>query len=277
MRQRILPFGDKPRLGTPMDPQQFDALRVLGLGVIFLLVVIAESIRPHALMQRPWQTNLGLWLVDTTLTRLVCGACGLVVAAWAVGAGFGALQLFDAPLWVALLISVVALDLVSCLWHWVNHHVPWLWRLHRVHHADRAFQVTTALRFHPGELLLSLPVRLSAIALIGIPVEGVLLFEIVFGAMNLVVHANFSMPEWLDRTASRVLVTPSMHRLHHAQSSTLVNRNFGTIFSVFDRGLGTIARLPAAAQFGTGVVDTDGDQQMSLLMALKSPFIPRVV
>ena len=259
-----------------MDTQYFDAMRGVGLGVVFLLIVMAERIHPHARMQRPWQTNMGLWLVDTTLTRVVCGACGLVVAAWAADTGFGALQRIDAPVWVAVLISVIALDLVSWMWHLANHHVPVLWRLHRVHHADRAFQVTTALRFHPGELLLSLPVRLVAIALIGIPVEGVLLFEIVFGAMNLFVHANYSLPEWLDRTAGSVLVTPSLHRLHHARSTTMVNRNFGTIFSVFDRALGTLARSPAAAQFGTGVVDRDGDQQMSLIAALKSPFTPRV-
>ncbi len=260
-----------------MDPQHFDGFRILALGAIFLMVVMVEWVRPHTVMQRPWQTNLGLWLVDTTLTRVVCGACGLVVAAWAVGAGFGLLQIFEAPLWFALPISVVALDLVAFLWHRANHHFPWLWRFHRVHHADRAFQVTTALRFHPGELLLSLPVRLVAIALIGIPVEGVLLFEIVFGVMNLFVHANFSLPERLDRTAGRMLVTPSMHRLHHAQSSTLPNRNFGTIFSVFDRGLGTMTRFPAAARFGTGIVDADGDQQMSLFVALKSPFLPPAV
>ncbi len=258
-----------------MDTQYFDALRGVGLGVVFLLIIMAEWLHPHSRMQRPWQTNLGLWLVDTTLTRVVCGACGLVVAAWAADSGFGALQVLRAPVWAALLVSVVTLDLVSWMWHLANHHFPWLWRLHRVHHADRAFQVTTALRFHPGELLLSLPVRLLAIALIGIPVEGVLLFEIVFGMMNLFVHANYSLPEWLDRTAGRVLVTPSLHRLHHARSTTTVNRNFGTIFSVFDRTLGTLSRSPAAAQFGTGVVDPDGAQQMSLLAALKSPFMPR--
>ena len=255
-----------------MDTQYFDALRGLGLGVVFLLIIMAETIHPHTRMHRPWQTNLGLWLVDTVLTRVVCGACGLVVAAWAVTNGLGALQTLQLPLWVALLTSVIMLDLVSWMWHLANHHVPWLWRLHRVHHADRAFQVTTALRFHPGELLLSLPVRLLAIVLIGIPVEGVLLFEIVFGAMNLWVHANYSLPERLDRAVGSVLITPSLHRLHHARSTTMVNRNFGTIFSVFDRALGTITRSPAVAQFGTGVVAPDGDQQMSLLAALKSPF-----
>lgn len=255
-----------------MDTQYFDALRGLGLGAVFLMIIMAESIHPHTRMHRPWKTNLGLWLVDTMLTRVVCGACGLVVAAWAVTNGFGALQMLQLPLWVALLISVIMLDLVSWMWHLANHHVPWLWRLHRVHHADRAFQVTTALRFHPGELLLSLPVRLLAIVLIGIPVEGVLLFEIVFGAMNLWVHANYSLPERLDRAVGSVLITPSLHRLHHARSTTMVNRNFGTIFSVFDRAFGTITRSPAVAQFGTGVVAPDGDQQMSLLAALKSPF-----
>jgi len=255
-----------------MAIQYFDALRGLGLGVVFLLIVMAESIHPHMRMLRPWQTNFGLWLVDMVITRVVCGACGLVVAAWAVASGFGALQVLQLPPWGALLISVLMLDLVSWMWHLANHHVPWLWRLHRVHHADRAFQVTTALRFHPGELLLALPIRLLAIVLIGIPVEGVLLFEIVFGAMNLWVHANYSLPERLDRAVGRVLITPSLHRLHHARSTTMVNRNFGTIFSVFDRALGTIARSPAAARFGTGVVAPDGSQQMSLLAALKSPF-----
>ena len=186
-------------------------------------------------MSRPWITNIGLWLIDTAVMRVLCSACGLVLAAWCQANHVGALPLLRAPDWFSVVLSVVALDAVSYFWHRANHRFSWLWRWHLVHHADRAFQVTTALRFHPGELLLSLPVRLLAIAALGLPIMGVLLFELVFGAMNLLVHTNVALPRRMPALVSWLVVTPRMHRLHHARSLTFSNRNFGTVFTQLGR------------------------------------------
>jgi sterol desaturase/sphingolipid hydroxylase (fatty acid hydroxylase superfamily) len=165
----------------------------------------------------------------------VCGACGWAVAAWAADQGLGLLVWAGAGWWVSVGAGLLGLDVVSYLWHRANHQIPLLWRFHQVHHGDASFHVTTALRFHPGELLLALPVRLTAILALGVPPEGVLLFELVFGAANLLEHGNFDLPARLDPLARRLFITPALHRAHHASDWRELNTNFGTVFSVWDR------------------------------------------
>jgi sterol desaturase/sphingolipid hydroxylase (fatty acid hydroxylase superfamily) len=256
-----------------MIDYSLDLLRLLGLAAAIVLALTLEQVSPHARLDRPWRTNLGLFLVDSALMRVVCGACGFAVAAWAEARAFGALHALAAPAWLALPGGVVALDAVSYFWHRANHRVGWLWRFHRVHHADRAFQVTTALRFHPGELLMALPLRLAAIALVGVSPLGVLAFEIVFGAMNLLEHGNFDLPRGLERRLLRVIVTPAMHRLHHARSGAELDSNFGTILSGWDRALGTLRASDSARQLETGLPGAAGEREMSLARALGAPFV----
>ncbi len=248
-----------------------DLLRAASLGTILIVALLMEQRWPLQDMVRPWLTNLGLWLIDTAVMRVVCGACGLLLAAWCEAHQFGLLQWLQVPTWLALAVSVIALDALSYFWHRANHLLPWLWRWHRVHHADRAFQVTTALRFHPGELLMSLPIRLLAIGLFGLPVIGVLLFEIVFGAMNLLVHTNVALPRRLHALAAWLVVTPHLHRLHHARTLSYSNMNFGTVFSVFDRAFRTLADHPDSRAFETGLEGREGNAQMSLRDALVAP------
>ena len=249
-----------------------DLLRTLGLGAVLLLALALERRAPHAPLARPWRTNLGLWLVDAALLRVVCGACGFAVAGWAQARGFGALHGVGAPAWLALPLGVVGLDAISYFWHRANHRVGWLWRFHRVHHADRAFQTTTAVRFHPGELLLALPLRLAGIAAIGISPVGVLAFELLFGAMNLLEHGNFDLPERRERSVARLLITPALHRLHHARSAADLNSNFGTILSLWDRALGTWRESDRGRQVATGLPGAAGEREMRLGEALAAPF-----
>jgi sterol desaturase/sphingolipid hydroxylase (fatty acid hydroxylase superfamily) len=204
--------------------------------------------------------------------RVVCGACGFAVAAWGEARGFGALQWLGAPVWLALPLGIAGLDAVSYGWHRANHRVAWLWRFHRVHHADRAFQTTTALRFHPVELLLALPLRLAGIAVLGISPLGVLVFELVFGAMNLLEHGNFDVRARTERALARIVVTPALHRLHHARNDADLNSNFGTILSGWDRALGTLRESDSARVFETGLPGDAGERVMSFASALASPF-----
>ena len=176
----------------------YQIARGVGLAVAFAFGLALERWVPHARLRPAWRTNLGLWALGTLVTAVVCGACGWVVAAWAAGHGLGLLAWLGAGRWIAVGVGILGLDAVSYLWHRANHQVPLLWRFHRVHHADASFHVTTALRFHPGELLLALPVRLAAIVLLGVPPEGVLLFELVFGVANLLEHGNFDLPRRLE-------------------------------------------------------------------------------
>ncbi len=255
-----------------MSEASFDLLRTLGLAAALGAGLALEHFAPHARLARPWRTNLGLWLTGAALMRFVCGACGFVLAAACAAHGFGLLHAARAPAWLALPLGVLALDAVSYFWHRANHRVPWLWRFHRVHHGDRAFQVTTALRFHPGELLLALPVRLAAIALLGVSPFGVLVFELVFGAMNLLEHGNFDLPRGAERALARVLVTPALHRLHHARNLLDLNSNFGTILSAWDRALGTLRASDSALRVETGLPGPAGEREMSLANALRAPF-----
>jgi sterol desaturase/sphingolipid hydroxylase (fatty acid hydroxylase superfamily) len=256
----------------PNPTPTLDLLHLLSLASVFLLALSLERFFTHVHLVRPWRTNLALWALDSLVTRLVCGGCGFALAAWCEARGFGVLQTLAAPAWLALPLGVLALDAVSYFWHRANHRVRWLWRFHRVHHADRAFQVTTALRFHPGELLLALPLRLAAIATIGLSPLGVLAFEIVFGAMNLLEHGNFDLAPRLERGLTRVLVTPALHRLHHARDVRDLNSNFGTILCAWDRALGTLHESSSSRKFETGLPGEGGEREMTLGRSLVAPF-----
>jgi sterol desaturase/sphingolipid hydroxylase (fatty acid hydroxylase superfamily) len=218
---------------------------------------------------------MGLWSVDALVMAAVCGACGWVVASWAAGRGFGLLPLAGTSHWIALAIGVVGLDTVSYAWHRANHRLPLLWRFHQVHHADASFHITTALRFHPGELLLALPVRLAAVVLLGVPPEGVLVFELVFGAANLLEHGNFDLPRGLDPILQRLLITPALHRAHHTSDWQELDTNFGTIFSLWDRLGGTFRASAGDRRVVTGLPDWTRPEPPSLLTSLLLPFTHR--
>jgi sterol desaturase/sphingolipid hydroxylase (fatty acid hydroxylase superfamily) len=174
---------------------------------------------------------------------------------------------------LALVVTLVGLDAVSFGWHRANHRIPLLWRFHRVHHADENFHVSTALRFHPGELLLALPVRLAAIVALGASPLGVLVFEILFGVANLLEHGNFDLPGRIERRVQHWLITPTQHRAHHARDWTDLGTHFGTIFSVWDRASGTFRPRDTSARFETGVPDDAHGAHATLGATLSYPFV----
>lgn len=202
--------------------------------------------------------NAGLWVTNGVVLALVCGACACSVARWAAGRGVGLLHAAAAPRWLAIPLTVVALDLVSYAWHRANHRVPLLWRFHQVHHSDPTFTVTTGLRFHPGELVLSLPLRLAAIAVLGASAEAVVLFEFVFSAANLIEHGDIELPDRVERALGRVLVTPALHRWHHTRLAPHRDTNFATIFSLWDRLFGTRAENDSTTAVDTGLPGVGG-------------------
>jgi sterol desaturase/sphingolipid hydroxylase (fatty acid hydroxylase superfamily) len=249
----------------------YSLLRGGGLGVALLAVLAVERWRPHEKLRPAWTTNLGLWGIDAALLAVVCGACGFTLASWAGERGIGLLPGLGASAWLAALLGALALDAVSYAWHRANHRVPWLWRFHQVHHGDTAFSTTTALRFHPGELLLALPVRLAAILLLGIPPAGVLAFELVFGVANLVEHANFELPRRAEPWLRRVLVTPALHRAHHVAEWHELNTNFGTVLTLWDRTAGTFRAAEPGRHVSTGLPHRSAER--GLLAALRMPFL----
>jgi len=145
------------------------------------------------------------------------------------------------------------MDLVSYFWHRANHLVSLLWRFHQAHHCDSQYTVSTALRFHPGELLLALPVRLVAVTILGVPVVGVIVFEVVFAFANFWEHGNIELPLKVERALGRAIITPALHRRHHSVELQLLNSNYGTIFSVWDRLLGSFGENRSSVRVETGL------------------------
>jgi sterol desaturase/sphingolipid hydroxylase (fatty acid hydroxylase superfamily) len=243
-------------------------LAAFGLGLAL------ERLVPHAAQRPAWRANLGLWLLDALLMAAVCGACGWAVAGWAQASGIGLLNaIADVPRAAAIAATVAGLDFVSYAWHRANHEVGFLWRFHRVHHADADYHVSTALRFHPGELLLALPVRMGAIVLLGAPPGGVVAFEMIFGIANVLEHGNFDLPRRFERAIGSVLVTPALHRRHHSTRRNERDSNFGTILCAWDRVARTFQPSGSDARFGTGLLDA-GASARSLLAMLMDPIRP---
>lgn len=253
----------------------YQLARGVGLATAVVLGLVLERWRPHERLRLAWGTNVGLWAIGLLVTTLVCGACGWGVAAWAVGHGLGLLTWVGAGRWTAAGVGLLGLDAVSYFWHRANHRVPLLWRFHQVHHADASFHVTTALRFHPGELLLALPVRLAAILALGVPPEGVLLFELVFGVANLLEHGNFDLPRRLEPVAQSLFITPALHRAHHASDWRELDTNFGTVLSTWDRLARTFRTSDADRRVATGLPDWVGPHAPSLAESLLLPFVRR--
>lgn len=200
--------------------------------------------------RRRWPSNLGIVALDTLLVRIAFPAAAVGMAVVAEREGWGLLGAIGWPGWVEVLVAIVALDFVIWAQHILFHHVPWLWRLHRVHHADVELDVTTGLRFHPAEILASMAIKLGTVAALGAPAAAVLAFEVLLNATTMFNHANIRMPEPVDRFIRRVLVTPDMHRIHHSAAMEETNSNYGFSLPIWDRMFGTYRAEPAEGQLG---------------------------
>ncbi|MCM2328859.1 MAG: sterol desaturase family protein [Lysobacter sp.] len=227
-----------------------------------------------------WSGNLGLVALNVVVVRLAFPVAAVGFAAIAAERGWGLLNAFDIPFWVAFGLSLLALDLAIYLQHVMFHAVPALWRLHRVHHADPDFDVTTGARFHPVEIVLSMLVKLAAISVLGAPAIAVLVFEVLLNACAMFNHGNVAIPEGVDRALRRVIVTPDMHRIHHSMEMAETNSNYGFNLAWWDRLFGTYraeASLPQE-RMRIGVAGITGDDRaVTLPGMLAIPFAPGFV
>ena len=215
-----------------------------------ILIVMAgwEVAAPRRRREIPrvirWTNNLGVVVVDTLLVRLTFPVLAVGLALLAEDRSWGLFNNIDVPVWLAVVVSVIALDLAIYLQHVMFHAVPALWRLHRMHHADLDFDVTTGLRFHPVEILLSMGIKLSVVAALGPPAVAVLIFEVLLNATAMFNHSNVKLPLALDRVLRWFVVTPDMHRVHHSIYRNERNSNFGFNLPWWDRLLGTYHAQP---------------------------------
>ena len=232
--------------GMPSD----GLIRLGCFAGVFAAMALWEALAPrrnltHRRRSR-WPANVGVVVVNTVLARLVLPAGAVGAAILAQSEGWGLFNVLAVPGWAAAASSVVLLDLVIYGQHVVFHAVPALWRLHRMHHADLEFDVTTGVRFHPVEILLSLLLKSASVIALGAPPVAVLAFEVLLNASSMFSHGNVRLPRAADRLLRLVLVTPDMHRVHHSVVPRETNSNFGFNVAWWDRMFGTYRAQPEA-------------------------------
>ena len=224
-------------------------IRLGAFGMVFLAMALAERWAPRrragtATAPR-WIANLGLVIVDNLLLRLLSAASAVGTALAAEAQGWGVFNRLLWPSWCEGLAAIGVLDFAIYLQHVLFHAVPLLWRIHRVHHSDRDFDVTTGVRFHPIEVLLSVIYKMAVVAVLGLPAVAVLAFEVILNATSLFNHGNVFLPTGLDRVLRWFLVTPDMHRVHHSPMRVETDSNFGFNLPWWDRLFGTYRAQPA--------------------------------
>jgi len=229
-------------------------IRLICFGGVLFLMALWEALAPRRrLTQRRavrWSSNLGLVVLNTVAARLVAPLGAVGVAVLAAEHGWGLFHLVAVPDWLAVVLAVVALDLAVYGQHVMFHAVPWLWRLHLVHHADLDFDTTTGIRFHTIEIVLSLGIKAGVVLLLGAPAVAVVIFEVLLNATSLFNHGNVRLPGWLERPLRLFVVTPEMHRVHHSDRPVETNSNFGFNLPWWDFLFGTYRAQPAAGHEG---------------------------
>ncbi len=253
-------------------------IRLTAFGGIFILMAAWEFVLPRRkqAIRRTWRwpNNLGIVAVDTVLVRIVFPTTAVALAILAEARGFGLFNVITLPSWIAVISSVVVLDFAIYLQHVLFHAVPALWRLHRMHHADLEFDVTTGLRFHPIEILLSMVIKFAVVAALGAPAVSVLVFEVLLNATSMFNHSNVRIPLGFDRILRWLVVTPDMHRVHHSILARETNSNFGFNLPWWDRLFGTYRAQPAAGHeaMTIGIEQFRDSRELGLDRVLIQPF-----
>lgn len=254
-------------------------IRFTFFSVILILMAVWEIMTPRRRLSTSkkarWSVNLGMTVIDTLTLRLLLPVTAVNLALLIDNRGWGLFNNLQLPHGVAVVIGLFALDFIIYLQHAMFHFLPTFWRLHRVHHTDLDFDVTTGVRFHPGEILLSMGIKLTAISFLGVPVLAVVLFEIILNATSMFNHGNVRLPQILDRGLRLFVVTPEMHRVHHSVVIKEYNSNFGFNLPWWDRLFGTYRAQPAAGHEGMtiGLALVRDPKKLTLPRLLIQPFL----
>jgi len=236
-------------MGTNPVPHEL-LIRLGAFSAVFFVIAAWEALVPRRrrtfARHVRWPHNIGLFLIDIAVLRGVAPSATIAVALAGEVRGWGVVNALALPIWAAVPFAVALLDLAIYFQHVMFHAVPTLWRLHRVHHADLDFDVTTGTRFHPIEILISTAVKCATVAVLGAPAVAVLVFEVLLNATSMFNHANARLPDPLDRWLRWLVVTPDMHRVHHSIVYNETNSNFGFNLPWWDRLFGTYRAQPAA-------------------------------
>ena len=251
------------------------------LGV-FAVLATCEFWRPRRPLSQPrwqhWLVNLALTAIDTLVVRLTVGAVAVSAAVFAQQRGWGLLPLLHVPLGANILLSIVLLDFAIYLQHVLFHALPLFWRLHMVHHTDLDIDVTSGVRFHPLEILLSLFYKASLVLLLGTHPLAVVIFEVLLNAFSLFQHSNVAFPEGMERLVRTVVITPDLHRIHHSVVTAETNSNFGFSVCFWDRLCGTYRDQPRRTQttMPLGLAEYREARRLGLVSLLLLPFLPHL-
>lgn len=254
------------------------------VGLVVLL--IAEGVHPFFDLFRErkdrgvhFARNLALGLFNSTVIAVVFAGLWVAAAAWAEAQGFGLLNVLGEiglPGWAHALGAVLLLDAWTYAWHRLNHRVPFLWRFHRVHHADAQMDVTTASRFHIGEILLSSALRIPLIALFGVWAWELVLYETLMFAVVQFHHANVALPPRLDRMLRLLIVTPAMHKVHHSRWQPETDSNYSAFLSIWDRLFRSFRLRARLDEIELGLDDFDAAEDQTLRGLMRMPLRPNL-
>ena len=257
-------------------------IRLMAFSVIFLTLAAIELWAPRlergemrgALKSRRWVTNLAMVVLSSVALRIVFPLAAVGTAIWAEANGLGLFPLLGLPLWLAGIIAFVVLDFAVWFEHVVSHKWPLLWRIHRMHHADTGFDLTTALRFHPLEIVLSMLWKAAIIIALGAPPVAVLVFEVVLNGAAMFNHANIRLPKAADALLRLLIVTPDMHRIHHSTDPRETDSNYGFNLAIWDRLFSTYTHAPRRGDTGIelGLSEWRDGRTANLGWALALPF-----
>ncbi len=254
-------------------------LRVFFFVAILAIMAIWEMLSPRRdrRIGRPvrWVRNLSLVFLNSFLARVVVPFTAVGAALYAGQHQIGLWHILHLPYIISVILSLLMLDLLIYLQHVIFHHVPLLWRLHKIHHIDQEIDVTTGLRFHPLEIILSVLIKSTAVILLGVPVMAVVIFEILLNATAMFNHGNVKLPATIDRILRWIIVTPDMHRVHHSVIMSETNSNFGFNLPWWDRIFRTYQARPAAGHDGMkiGLQDYQDVEKTGLWSLIIIPFI----
>lgn len=254
------------------------AIRLAAFAGLLTLFILAEALWPRrdrtlGRLQR-WTTNGLMTILNTIALRVAVPVLAVGAAGFAQRMDIGLLNMLDVAPWVMVLAAIILLDAAIYAQHLVFHHVPVLWRIHRVHHVDRDIDVTTALRFHPVEILLSMAIKIALVVALGAPPAAVIIFEVLLNGTAMFNHANLRLPVGVDRVLRWLIVTPDMHRVHHSVRVPETNSNFGFNLSLWDRLFGTYKDQPedGHTSMTIGLSEFQDDRPARLGFSLWLPF-----
>jgi sterol desaturase/sphingolipid hydroxylase (fatty acid hydroxylase superfamily) len=259
------------------DPSLTRFFLFLGGLLFFLLLEIFMPYRESSVSKATrWINNISLTVFNTLILQVLFAGPVVGTAVYVTTRQWGVLHMVALPEWARVLVAVAFLDFMLYLWHLLNHEVPFLWRFHRVHHSDLNMDVSTATRFHIGELAMSVVIKISLVFFIGASALAVMIFESALVLCAQFHHSSLKVSPWFERIFWILFVPPSMHRIHHSVIIKERNTNYGTIFSFWDRGLGTLLAHVDQRRIRVGVGAYQQPGKLNFLPLLVMPFTRQV-